>query len=142
MKKQLAIRAVFDGIIRALALFFAVEYTTSVYFFENASLIVGISAASALVLSVLLAGSCFKKLGDSFNCGAYAAISGLVFVLLAGALEPVNYLTVKIRLLPLRELSSSDELVLIFVCAAFFAFNIIGRLATFCTVWLKRRGFA
>lgn len=134
-KMRLGVRAVFDGVIRALALFSIAWYTSSAHFKGNWTPVLVAAAISALVLSVLLAVLSFKKLRESFNCGIYALISGCVFVILS----VVAFM--QLDLLPLSELDSADGLLIIFEYAAFLALNLVGRLATFCTVWLKRRGY-
>lgn len=134
-KMRLGVRAVFDGVIRALALFLIVLYTSSAHFKGNWTPVLAAAAISALALSVLLAVLSFKKLRENFNCGIYALISGCVFVVLS----VVAFM--QLDLLPLSELDSADGLLIIFEYAAFLALNLVGRLATFCTVWLKRRGY-
>lgn len=134
-KMWLGVLAVFDGVIRALALFLLVLYTSSERFDGSWASVLAAAAISALVLSVLLAALTFVKLRDNFNCGIYALISGCVFVVLS----VVAFM--QLDLLPLSELYSADGLLIIFEYAAFLALNLVGRLATFCTVWLKRRGY-
>lgn len=134
-KIRLGISAVFDGVIRALALFLIAWYTSSERFNGSWASVLAAAAISALVLAVLLAVLSFVKLRENFNCGIYALISGCVFVVLS----VVAFM--QLDLLPLSELDSADGLLIIFEYAAFLALNLVGRLATFCTVWLKRRGY-
>ena len=134
-KMWLGISAVFDGVIRALALFLIAWYTSSDKFNGSWTSVLAAAAISALVLAVLLAGLSFGKLRDGFDCGKYALISGGIFVVLS----VVAFM--QLDLLPLSELESTDGLLIIFEYAAFLALNLVGRLATFCTVWLKRRGY-
>lgn len=134
--------AVLDGVVRAFALYLALDFTTSVYADGAVILCVAIAAIAGLVLPFLFGALSFRKAQGRLPIGKYALLSSGVFVLSALVFELVIDLTAHIRLLPGRELANVDGLLMLAVLGAFLLLNLIGRAAVLAAIWSKQKGAA
>lgn len=139
MGKSTVRYAVLDGFVRAFALFLAVDLLTSVYAEERIALYFGIAAVAVLVLPFLLGALSFKKSQRQLPIGKYMLLSGGVFVASALVFLLFNNLTVHLRLLPMRELSNADGLLILAVLGASLVLNLIGRAAVLAVIWSKQK---
>ena len=74
--------------------------------------------------------------------GKYALLSGGVYVVSAVIFPLINGLTVKIHLLPMRELANADRLLILAVLGASLVLNLIGRAAVLAVIWSKQKAAA
>lgn len=142
MGKSTVKYAVLDGFVRAFALFLAVDLLTSVYADGRIALFFGIAAVTVLALPFLLGALSFKKSQRQLPIGKYALLSGGVFVASALVFLLFNNLTVHLRLLPMRELSNADGLLILAVLGASLVLNLIGRAAVLTVIWFKKKAAA
>lgn len=142
MGKSTVKYAVLDGFVRAFALFLAVDLLTSIYADGRIALFFGIAAVAVLVLPFLLGALSFKKSQRQLPLGKYALLSGGVFVASALVFLLFNNLTVHLRLLPMRELSNADGLLILAVLGASLVLNLIGRAAVLAVIWFKKKAAA
>ena len=139
MGKSTVRYAVLDGFVRAFALFLAVDLLTSVYAEERIALYFGIAAVAVLVLPFLLGALSFKKSQRQLPIGKYMLLSGGVYIVSAVIFPLINGLTVNITLLPMRELSNADGLLILAVLGASLVLNLIGRAAVLAVIWSKQK---
>lgn len=142
MGKSTVRYAVLDGFVRAFALFLAVDLLTSVYAEERIALYFGIAAVAVLVLPFLLGALSFKKSQRQLPIGKYTLLSGGVYIVSAVIFPLINGLTVNIHLLPMRELSNADGLLILAVLGASLVLNLIGRAAVLAVIWSKQKASA
>lgn len=143
MKKQLTKRAAFDGIIRAAALFLLIDFASSSCFAPSAYSVyfawtAAASIAAGLLLPAVLAFLSFRKYRTEFKPGKYFLVSTAAFVLML-LLIFLNYLTLHLRLFPLRELADTDGGTILLVFASFIILNLIGRAFTFAVICFKQK---
>lgn len=134
--------AVLDGVVRAFALFLALDFATSVYADGAVILSIAIAAIAGLVLPFLLGALSYKKSEGQLPLGKYALLSGGVYVVSVIIFPLINGLTVNIHLLPMRELANVDGLLILAVLGASLVLNLIGRAAALAVIWSKQRAAA
>lgn len=142
MGKSTVKYAVLDGFVRAFALFLAVDLLTSVYADGRIALFFGIAAVTVLALPFLLGALSFKKSQRQLPIGKHTLLSGGVYIVSAVIFPLINGLTVNIHLLPMRELSNADGLLILAVLGASLVLNLIGRAAVLAVIWSKQKAAA
>ena len=131
--KRYIFLAIIDGITRGALLFLLVEFIGSTYIdaFANWVVLTVIFAGlSAIVFWLLIAHPGSKPIIVFF--------SGSALYLLACFLIFFNYLSIGIHILPMRELSNGDGILLLFVGGSYEVLSFVARLAVWIGVRIYR----
>jgi hypothetical protein len=126
--------AILDGVVRGLLLYGLGEYITSQYS-QYAYAHYLIAAAICAFISIFLSFLLSKK---ESRLAMFYGISQVFFVLFA-LLIFVNYMTIGVHVLPMRELGDADGLLIMLVQGVFLLISEHIRLVILFAVHIHRR---
>ena len=127
MKKEY-IKSILDGVIQGALVCFFSEYIVSVFFVDEP---IELNIVFTIILSVLSLISFYylilrKK--EKIWLNSFISFSGFLVIL---TLSFINLFTLNIKILPLRETSNADGLLIIFLMGSYLIPVIILRLVAF-----------
>lgn len=125
MKKEY-IKSAFDGVIQGILLCLLLEYFVSIFFSYTTEFTVFVLLIIFCLISLVSLYFLIFRKADKPIWRKY--IISFMFFVAVHILNFINLMWLRIRILPLRETSNGDGLVLLFLVGSHFAFLVISRL--------------